>query len=83
MMSIPPSLRRCFAGDCPRKGSAGNPDEWTAYRNVAVGRQNGWTLDEMRTMTVHQFMAVNDLMGDEPSTNEYEYEDGGESRFFS
>lgn len=76
-------MRRCFAGDCPSNEPGGKPDEWTAYRNIAVGRQNGWTLDEMRTMTVHQFMAVNDLMGGDQDTTEYGYDDGGESRFFS
>lgn len=37
-------------------------------------------------MTVQQFMAVNDLMcstEETQETNEYEYPDGGESRFFS
>lgn len=67
----------------PGATSGSEPDEWSAYRNVSTGKANGFSLDEMRSMSVQQFMSVNNLMCGEPDRTKDDYDDGGESRFFS
>lgn len=57
---------------CAKSSSAGSPDkdEWTVYRNILSLLHIGFTFDDMRHLTMADFIAFTDLeSGDADETN--------------
>lgn len=59
---LPPISGGDAAGQDEEVTDAAVEDRWRAWRNLATAKRNGWSLDEIRRMSVQDLTAANILM---------------------